>query len=170
MPNKKYFIFIILIIIGITIIYLTGLGEEVPQTPSRVQVKLYFSTRDAMYLKAEVREINEGDLYLKTLEELIRGPVSPDMGETIPEGTRVLGINVNNGVAYPNFSSDLIKNHWGGSTGETMTVYSIVNTLSQFPEVESVQILIEGEKIETLAGHIYMLEPLKANQDLILKE
>lgn len=170
MLRNKYFIISVLIIIAMIVIYLAGYQEESPVAPSRVEVVLYFSTRDAMYLKGETREVERGNLYKNTLEELIKGPTSSDLGRTIPEGVSVIAISVKDGVAYPDFNQALVEKHWGGSTGEIMTVYSIVNTLAQFPEIERVQLLVEGEKIETLAGHMYLTEPLEPDQELLLKE
>ena len=48
-----------------------------------------------------------------------------------------------------------------------MTVYSIVNSLTQFEDIEKVQILIAGEEIETLAGHMDLAYPLERDESLI---
>ena len=48
-----------------------------------------------------------------------------------------------------------------------MTVYSIVNTLAELPEIEMVRFLIEGEEIETLAGHLDLSEPVYPDEGLI---
>ena len=32
--------------------------------------------------------------------------------------------------------------------------YAIVSTLIQFPEIEKIEILIEGERVESIAGHV----------------
>ena len=59
---------------------------------------------------------------------------------------------VQDGVATVDFSKELQKNFNGGSTGEEMLVGSIVNTLTDFPEVKKVRIRIEGEDVETRLG------------------
>ena len=65
------------------------------------------------------------------------------------------------------FSQDLVKHFVGGSTGEEMLVGSIVNTLTEFPEVKQVQILIEGSPVETIAGHMDLSVPLERMKDLL---
>jgi spore germination protein GerM len=85
----------------------------------------------------------------------------------IPKGTKVLNISVKNNIAYVDFSDELRKNHPGGSLGEMLTVYSIVDTLTEFPEIKKVQILISGAVVETLVGHIDLTSPLDRDLSLV---
>ncbi len=126
-------------------------------------VKLYFADEQASYLKPEVREIplDGKTLPEAAVEELIKGPQDEEFSPTIPAETKLISLQVTDDVAYVNFSKELQTKHWGGTTGETMTVYSIVNTLADLGEgIKKVQILIEGEKTETLAGHMEITEPI----------
>jgi len=103
----------------------------------------------------------------KVLEKLIE--VSSRNGENfpIPKGTKLLGISVKNNIAYVNFSQELKRNHPGGSMGEMLTVYSIVDTLTEFPEVHKVQILIDSAVVETLVGHMDLTVPLERDLSLV---
>ena len=126
-------------------------------------VKLYFADEEAMYLKPEVREIplDGKPLAEAVVEELIKGPETEELNATIPPEATLVSLQVIDDVAYVNFSKELQTKHWGGASGETMTVYSIVNTLADLGEdIEKVQILVEGEKPETLAGHMELTEPV----------
>ena len=62
---------------------------------------------------------------------------------------------------------EITENHWGGSRAEELTVYSIVNTLTDVPGIKEVQILIEGLVSSTIAGHIILDKPLSPNFDII---
>lgn len=126
-------------------------------------IELYFGDAQAENLVIEEREIQAGErgLMIAALEELIRGPEDPDLVRTVPEETEVLEIHVEEGVAEVSFSEEIRSEHWGGSTGERMTVMSITNTLvAGFEEVEQVQFLIEGEEVETLTGHLDLTQPV----------
>ena len=58
--------------------------------------------------------------------------------------------------------------HPGGIKSELLTIYSIANSLIlNVPEVEAVKILVNGNETATLAGHIDLQVPLKANMLLI---
>ncbi|HEY8497940.1 MAG TPA: GerMN domain-containing protein, partial [Limnochordales bacterium] len=61
----------------------------------------------------------------------------------------------------------IIERHWGGTTGELLTVYGIVNTLTQLPGIRQVQIVVEGRPVETLAGHVDLTQPLEADPSLV---
>lgn len=132
-----------------------------------VPVKVYFSTRDAKYLVPVERQVPLTDKYYQVVQELIRGPGEDGLTRTLPEGTRLLDITVKGGIAYLNMSRELRDRHWGGSTGEILTVYSLVNSLAQFPEVKRVQLLLEGEKVTSLVGHLELNKPLKPDYSLV---
>ncbi len=149
-----------------------GKPEPEAPPPATARVTVYFGDKQAVWLVPEVREVpvtEDANLPLVALKELVRGPTSSDLVRVIPEGTRVLSVEVKDGVAYANFSRELQSKHWGGSTGETFTVYAIVNTLTEFPEIEKVMLLIEGQVIGTLAGHLITSEPLSRNEEMIKK-
>ncbi len=128
---------------------------------------LYFSSVDANYLQVEERVLDKkGDLYFQLFEELKSGPKNDQLFRTIPEGSKLLDYELEAKVLTLNFSLELRDNHWGGSTGELMTIYSIVNTFTALDKVESVKILLEGEEVETLVGHLDLSQPLMYNQKL----
>lgn len=107
------------------------------------------------------------NIYRKTLEKLIDISAKNKYSFPIPKGTRLLGISLKDGIVYVNFSEELKKNHPGGSLGELLTIYSVVNTLTEFPEVRKVQILINGAVLETLAGHIDLTSPLERDLSIV---
>lgn len=134
---------------------------------TKAQVKLYFPDNNAQKLHLEQRNINviDGGIARATVEALIEGPTN-DLIASIPDGTQLLNIYITNKIIYVDFSQEFISNHSGGSAGELMTLYSIVNTLTEFDTVNSVQILVEGRTGETL-GNIILDEPLERREDLI---
>lgn len=170
--NKRIYIILIitiLILISIFMILKYRGGDSSPQITTE-EVLLYFSTRDALYLKAESRTVEGENIYLETVKELIKGPDSSSLNRTIPDEVKVLDIDINEGTAVIDFNMKLKENHWGGSTGERMTVYSIVNTLTQFENIDHVKFLLEGEEIDTLAGHMDLTVPVPRNDEIIEDE
>src|SRR5690625_2458448 len=91
-------------------------------------ITVYFANDDATGLVAEKRPIHSGDDPIqRTLHELLQGPENASLVHTIPDDVQVLETRLSDGTLYVNFSEELRTNHWGGSTGEILTVYSIVN-------------------------------------------
>ena len=53
------------------------------------------------------------------------------------------------------------SNHHGGSLDEILAVYAIVNALTvNLADITSVQILVDGKEVDTLAGHVDLRIPL----------
>ncbi|MEA3485362.1 MAG: GerMN domain-containing protein [Candidatus Aerophobetes bacterium] len=143
-----------------------------PPAPQLKEIKLYFSTSKGNYLFPEKRKIIASSELNKeaklTLKELIKGPTDSSLFPTLPPQTEVRAVYIKDDCIYVDFSSSLSESHPGGSTGELLSVYSIVNTLlTDFPSQSRVQILIQGEPRETLAGHIDIREPLGKNTDIM---
>jgi sporulation and spore germination protein len=140
-------------------------------TPETRTISLYFSDEEGLNIKAEKRALKKGPLEVEAKEALaalIEGPKS-GLESTIPRGTRLLGLRVKGGTAYADFSSEIVRNHPGGSNGELQTIYAIVDTLAlNFTEIKEVQILVEGRKTETLAGHIDISQPLGPDRKIIM--
>ncbi len=140
---------------------------EKTQSAYELKTKIYFSDDQEMNLIAENLTLADGSDVEKAAQEviaaLIAGPKNSSLLPTIPSGTRLLGVKVSNGLATVDFSAELRDNHSGGSSGENMTVYSIVDSLTELKGIDRVQILIEGQKVDTLAGHIDLQEPLESD-------
>lgn len=134
-----------------------------------VKIILYFSDSQADRLVPEEREVLKNGRPLEEIivRELIKGPAKKGLIKTIPESARLLSLSVKDGVAYVNFSGEIQTKHWGGSAGEGMTVYSVVNSLTQLEGIKKVQFLVEGKKVESLLGHMDTSEPVGPNKSLI---
>jgi germination protein M len=143
--------------------------EEVQPVPEEmIEVNLYFSDSQAMYLVSEKRKIlPTTSLAKQVVIELIKGPDSSDLYSTIPEGPRVNEVYIADDIVYVDLSEEVFKNHPGGSSGELMTVYSIVNSLTEISPIKGVQILVEGNERNSLVGHVDISMPLLRDEDWI---
>jgi spore germination protein GerM len=94
------------------------------------------------------------------LQELIAGPKGEAL-RTLPAEVKVRELFIDaQGTAYVDFTQALSHNHPGGSWSEILTIRSIIQTLvANVPEIKQVQILIEGQEVDTLAGHIDIRRP-----------
>lgn len=144
-------------------------NQEITEEQESV-VTLYFGNKDG-YLRKELRTIKglpTAERGKELIEELIKGTqADDDTLNVIPEGTEVLNykFDAEQGLATVDFSKHILGA--AGSMGEIFAVYSVVNTLTELPGVEKVQILVEGETVETIAGHIYTGEPLERDLSLL---
>jgi spore germination protein GerM len=134
----------------------------------RINATLFFVSADAQGLVAVPREVPLG----ATPSEQARHIVAAQLGEppaplhtAIPKGTTLRGVFVSDiGEAFVDLSAEAATQHSGGSLAELFTIYSIVNAVTvSLPTVRSVQILIDGREVETLAGHVDLRHPLPKN-------
>jgi hypothetical protein len=158
-----------------------GLPSEIPSDPEPlapdgrsgpIPVHLYFGSPDGAYLISEIRGIDTPADPLRTaraiLEALISGPRG-DLARTIPAATRLRAIFLaTENVCFVDFGSAIRDNHPGGCRGEILTVYSVVNSLIiNIPSIKRVKLLIDGNDIDTLAGHLNTQNPIPANMLII---
>jgi len=138
------------------------------QSPDRKIVHLYFSDSDNSFLISEERSfsalIRPEERGRQILNALMDGPKRA-LERTIPEGTLLRGFYIlKNHTAYVDLSREIRDRHPGGAQSELMTIYSMVNSLIlNIPEIETVKILVEGKEETTLAGHVDLRFPLRAN-------
>jgi hypothetical protein len=139
--------------------------ETVPEGTRNVT--LYFAAADEPGIQAETRELAVGrrmdEQVRQVVDALIAGPSSDRSISAIPAGTQLLAVMVDadSGTVYLDFSSDLVASHPGGSAAEYCTVASIVRTVGEnFPELQSVQLLVDGAQVESIAGHVRADQPL----------
>jgi hypothetical protein len=149
----------------------------------KIKVNLYFGKYEdnQAYLVAEEREIpNDANFYKNVVQEIIKGPVSEQLYPTIPSDTKVNSVKLENGLVVVDFSKEIITNteeipH--SSTTEILAIFSIVDTLTEFKEIEKVRITIEGKQegqidglyIEDFWGHVGIYEDFSRNEQVLKK-
>lgn len=144
--------------------------EKKEEKPQEISTKVYYPNADGTKLIAVKRKFTvsaDKDKYAEAVKSLMQGTKEKNQSVIIPKQAKLRGVKLEGGVARVDFSQDLVKHFVGGSTGEEMLVGSIVNTLTEFPEVKQVQILIEGSPVETIAGHMDLSTPLERMKDLL---
>jgi spore germination protein GerM len=143
-------------------------ADATAQEGRRINATLFFVTADAQYLTAVPREVPCGATPAEQARHIVAAQLSAapvSMHSPIPRGTTLRGVFLSErGEAFVDLSAEAASNHPGGSMAEFFTVYAIVNALTvSLPSVSAVQILIDGQEVETLAGHLDLRHPLPKN-------
>lgn len=145
-----------------------------PSTPSqpaakKVSLPVYYlkSGESDIYMVREVHIVSTTDAKKAALEELIKGvPETKGAFRVLPESTRIHNIKVDNGLATIDFSSEVLNANVG-SAEEALGISSIVNTLTEFPEIERVSFTVNGkidERTQDWWGHVGLYEqPFERN-------
>ena len=101
------------------------------------------------------------------IEAIISGPNTEEKNKglisLIPPNTRILSATVRGNTAYISFSEDFQYNTYGveGYAGQ---LRQVVFTATEFPNVDDVQILIEGRRVDYLGEGIWIGTPLSRDR------
>ena len=141
---------------------------EAANATGRIRASLYFVAENGLNLTAVDADVPYGATPAEQARALVDaqlGAAPEPLAQPIAEGTKVRQIFVSDdGTAFVDLSKEAVANHRGGSLDELFAVYAIVNAVTvNLPAVKGVQILIEGQEVDTLAGHVDLRHPLSRN-------
>jgi spore germination protein GerM len=155
----------------------SGSGSSTaPTAPGRkINARLYYVSNDGTKLTGVDREVSYADGAAGQAQEIVSAQIAPvpaPLVSAIPAGTALRALYVDGkGGAFVDLSGEASVAHTGGSQDELLTIYSIVNALTaNLPAITSVQLLVDGKEVDTLAGHIDLRKPLQRNLAIIEPE
>jgi hypothetical protein len=136
-----------------------------------IKARLFYVSEDGTGLTSVERDVPFGEGVAQA-QQIISAQIAepaPPLVSAVPAGTELRALFVTDrGEAYVDLSREASFAHAGGTLAELLTVYTIVNALTvNLPAVNSVQILIEGREVPTLAGHVDVRQPLAENLALV---
>jgi hypothetical protein len=145
----------------VSLLILTGCSQTTTEKvfEDGIPIKFYFVSDTARGLKlfSEVQNqlAREGDLNLQVVSDLVSGnvaPLDPEYVNFWGSTNTVNSVNVNDSVATVDLGEISLN---VGAEGEQRAIDQIVWTLTEFaPEVTSVAFTVNGEVVESFAGHV----------------
>lgn len=113
------------------------------------RVTVFFHTTSPSqydYLVPVTRFTSATESSLETaIEELLKGPkADSNLNMDIPVGTELLGVQIDDGIAYINFSKEFAALE--DSPNEEAVLKSIYMTAKQYPEAYHVKIMVDGKE------------------------
>ena len=149
--------------------FLDNMGSEENATKI-VNLNLYFANKigDKLINQSTVIEYNANVALEKVVvEQLIAGPSETGYYPTIPKDTKLMSITTKDGVCYVNLDTGFTSQ--GYDVLGTVTIYSIVNSLTELPDISGVQILVNGETSITYKDNISLETTFQMNPEMIEK-
>jgi len=119
-------------------------GKEINNLP-KTSISLYFANKagDALVLQKEsVHSSTNTSMEKLIVEHLIAGPSNDSLTGTIPTGTKLISVSLADGICYVNLDDGFLNQNY--KIKEEIVIYSIVDSLSELPEVNKVQISVNG--------------------------
>jgi sporulation and spore germination protein/immunoglobulin-like protein involved in spore germination len=141
----------------------TGSEEGGEEPSGTVTYQVWFAEGETLFVtyRSQERTPRVGSA---ALEALLRGPDEFEQGyglsSAIPEGTQLLGLRIEDGIAYVDLTSEFESG--GGTLSMQMRLAQVVYTLAQFPTVEGVLFSLDGEQVDVIGGEgIVVDQPLR---------
>lgn len=135
------------------------LPEPPPLPPEAGDVRigmLYYPDAQWRFLVPVQRAIPFTEaIACSTLERLVASPAleselaPPGLTATLPEHTAVRGISINEGLARVDFSASFLEYP---PEHERLVLGGVLSTLLQFPNIERLEIMVEGANLEQFPG------------------
>ncbi|CAG7648763.1 GerMN domain-containing protein [Paenibacillus allorhizosphaerae] len=145
-----------------------GTSPQTPQTPvqpqeKQLKMKAYFSDdklENLVEKEVSITYKQDQDKYAAALKALT---VSSDP-KAVPlfKGFTFKSVVFKNGALTIDLS--MSPESRLGSGGEEMLLRALQNTLFQFSEVQTFDVLLDGKKVESLMGHMDLPHPFKRGQ------
>lgn len=148
--------------------FIDDFGQETDSLLS-TDLTLYFASANGMYTVSETRKVyysRNVAIEKLVMDQLLKGPETDGLLSAIPSGTKVNSISISeDGVCVVNLDV-AIETTVTGVT-ENVTVYSIVNSLTELDNVKQVQILVNGETPHISNLDVDLSAPISRNEEII---
>jgi hypothetical protein len=137
-----------------------------------IAASLYYASTDGQTLVEVRRDVDLAPDAASQGREIVRAQLAPapkPYVSVIPPGTTLRAFYVTERAeAFVDLSRELSAAHPGGSLAELMTIHALVNAVTRnLPAVQRVQILVDGQAVDTIAGHVDVRRPLARDTSLV---
>jgi len=128
-------------------------GEDSEETLANFRKTVFYFVNERGLLVPVTRDIpwveGIGRAALESLvdsEELRIELAEKGLKAPLPEGTKIVGMTIRDGLAKVDFNSNFLQNP--DIVAERNAIDAVVYTLTEFPTVDQVQILVNGREVE----------------------
>ncbi|WP_292210498.1 GerMN domain-containing protein [Butyrivibrio sp.] len=134
--------------------FIYNVGKEI-STYEKIELKLYFANETGDKLIPVYRSVvYNSNISMERLavEQIISGPNTDIAFPTINKDTKVKSVNIKDGVCYVDFDQTILNQTQNVSA--EVALYSIVNTITEFSDVNKVVLSVEGETAFTFMDFV----------------
>lgn len=143
----------------------------IPDEDAQV-LSLYFPQKGKDNFRAEVRKVRRKKMLTaqarQIVEEILRGPDGSDLYSAIPAKTNLRGLYFDAGTFIIDLSREFSESNKSGAMEQILSIYSIVNSLTEIDPRAKVKFLINGIEPTGENGHIDLSKPLTRLEELIV--
>ena len=148
--------------------FIDNAGDEI-NTYEKVNLRLYFANEsgDKLIEENQRNVVYNSNISLEKLvmEKLIEGPATAGKYPTINPSTKINSVTVNDRICYVNLDETFLSQPYNVTSD--VTIYSIANSLVELPNINKVQISINGETSILYKERVSLTNIFERNLDLV---
>ncbi|MBQ7481214.1 MAG: GerMN domain-containing protein [Lachnospiraceae bacterium] len=147
--------------------FIDNAGDEI-NSYERTRLKLYFADESGTALEVTTEAVAyNSNISMEKLvcEHIISGPLSDGLYPVTSPEVRIMAVTTKDGVCYVNLSKEFLQKQ--GNLRDEVVLYSFVNSLTELPNVNKVQFMIDSETEISFGEHSYLNAPFERDLTLV---
>lgn len=146
----------------------TSTGSTDVMDTGESTINVYYADANGEFLVGEARTVSGAGKFVDAIYEMMKNPIDSSLFVLIPSTTKINSIAVSDQIARVDFSQSFLDDRIVSDTVDILLKYAVVNTLTEFPEIQAVEFYIDGKKLDIL-GQLDIADPVYRRSDLIKK-
>ena len=147
--------------------FIDNAGDEI-NSYERTKLVLYFANEEGTGLVQTTEAVAyNSNISMEKLvtEHIISGPLSNGLYPVTDPGVGLMSVTTKDGICYVNLSKEFLVKQ--GRLSDEVVLYAFVNSLTELPNINKVQFMIDSETEISFGEHSYLSEPFERNLEIV---
>ncbi len=147
--------------------FIDNAGNEI-NAYERTGLILYFADEDGTGLVKTTESVAyNSNISMEKLvsEHIISGPLSYGVYPVTAPDVRLISVTTKDGVCYVNLSKEFLQKQ--GKVSDEVVLYSFINSLTELPNINKVQFMVDSETEISFGDHSYLNEAFERNLEIV---
>ena len=147
--------------------FIDNAGDEI-NSYERTRLVLYYANEagDKLIQTTEAVAYNSNISMEKLVtEHIISGPLTNGVYPVTSPDVDLMAVTTKDGICYVNLSKEFLAKQ--GKLTDEVVLYSFVNSLTELPNINKVQFMIDSETEISFGEHTYLNEPFERNLEIV---
>lgn len=146
--------------------------EYIPQEDVQI-IQVYYGVKGKDKIESESKRVRKSKMLItqarQVANSLLETPNNERLYKLLPEGTTLRGLFYDSGVYTIDFSREFNAVFNYGPAEQLLTMYSIVNSITELDPEAKIRFLVNGTEVEGEEGHIDVTAHLTRLESIIEK-
>ncbi|HCM91629.1 MAG TPA: hypothetical protein DIS78_03555 [Lachnospiraceae bacterium] len=147
--------------------FIDNAGNEI-NSYERTKLVLYFANEEGTGLVQTTEAVAyNSNISMEKLvtEHIISGPLTNGLYPVTDPGVGLMSVTTKDGICYVNLTKEFLVKQ--GKLTDEVVLYSFVNSLTELPNINKVQFMIDSETEISFGEHSYLNEPYERNLEIV---